>query len=118
MFQKKQSLIYDKENLLQRLEANDPHVTIAVFDTYPLVHADVVRLVNILNSNPHLLSLKVLDCRLRADDVKAIFNAILNNTTIREFKVEIFEDDDSLKSLMDIVKSHLQNNHISRTSCK
>lgn len=102
-----------KEDLFKLLEANDQHTTVAVFDTYPIYKKEVIRLVNIINTNSYLKALKLLDCRLQADDVQILAEAILKNESLIEVKIELFADDsDSLKELMKHVETHLKQNMI------
>ncbi|CEK09770.1 hypothetical protein [Legionella hackeliae] len=108
----KNQVMEGKERLLTLLEANDPHTTLAVFDTFPFYPDDVARLVHIINNNTQMLVLKLWDCRLQPGDRSAIATAILNNNSLLHVSMEVYADDTpALKNLIAEAQQHIQANN-------
>lgn len=115
MFRKNESM-QGKERLLKELEANNPATTHATFDTYPMFSEDVRRLLDIIRTNTHMLTLGLLDCRITREEARALAEAILKNNTLQEVKLEAFMDDSlELQTLLSEVGEHLKKNEANRS---
>lgn len=103
--------IQGKMLLLRALEANDSSTIYATFDTYPIYADDVNRLINIIKNNTYMIALKLLGCNLTREETKKLAEAILENNTLQEVKIEVFKDDTpELQTLMREVNDHLEKN--------
>ncbi|WP_058533619.1 hypothetical protein [Legionella saoudiensis] len=100
-----------KQRLFHLLENADSGITTAEFDTFPLSHEDVTRLAKIIRENTSLKAISLIDCNLSSEDLEELAMAVLSNSTLQKFQVELFYDcSKTLRDLMTTVDSHLKNN--------